>query len=391
VLAVASEKESRKDRLLIVQPWFTALGHPAQSLYNTMRVLTQVSGIDYLVSRSALFEHHSHLDQALGPGQRLFRFNVSNSDLRKNTVASLWSVLARIRKFRHVHHILFFDMDLGRVAKWWPLLGPLIRVRQLSLLYLLGPEHIGPRGTGRHRVERLLQRSEVVLCLRTAELRQDWVAAFPGVDPARIRTIPSLEMPNSTACPQRECQDRADLRFGVLGQLRRGKSISELVPVFNCHPYIGVLKVAGTFASPAEREALSLLQSLPGFEERYLEDEELLRLTTAQDYVVVLYDLWDKRMESAVLYLAMRANRPVLVFAEGWCNRMIQQFGCGVSVARAGLDLRTFLASLPLPGSAAYADLLDGVARFRAAHRAETLLPIFLECIGFGQEGGIRH
>ena len=138
----------------------------------------------------------------------------------------------------------------------------------------------------------------------------------------------------------------------------------------------------GSFASPAERDGLRLLHSFPGFEERYFEDAELLGLTAAQDYIVVLYDHWDKRMESAVLYLAMRANRPILAYSEGWCERMIQEFGCGVSVARAGLDLGAFLSALPLPGSAGYAALLGGVARFRDAHRAEALLPRFVACVG---------
>lgn len=384
---MASKQTRRRDRLLIVQPWFSAVGHPAQSLYNTMRTLARVAGVDYLVAQDAQFEHHAELGQGLGPDQGLFRFKVSDSDLKNNTVAGLWHAATRPWKFRGVRHLFFFDMDLLRVAKWWPVLGPLLRVRQLSLLYLLGPEQIGMHGSARRRVEKLLQRPEVVLCLRTSELERDWVAAYPGIDPARIRTLPSLEIPEGIDFPPRPCPDRAGLRFGVLGQLRRGKSIGELVPVFLNHPEIGVLKVAGSFASPAERDALSMLQGLPGFEERYLKDEELLQLTAAQDYIVILYDQWDKRMESAVLYLAMRANRPVLVYAEGWCDRMIRQYGCGVSVAREGLDLPTFLAGLPLPGSKAYSDLLDGVRRFREAHRTETLLPRFFECIGFEANG----
>ncbi|MBC7992743.1 MAG: hypothetical protein H7Z15_05815 [Rhizobacter sp.] len=349
-----------------------------------MRTLTRVTHIDYLVSRDALFEPNADLTQALGLGQRLFRFAVLGSDLKKNTVAALWAMVKLFSQFRDVRQVFFFDMDLVSIAKWWPVLGPLLRVKQLSLLYLMGPEQISGHPRSRRRVERLLRRHEVVLCLRTSELRQDWVAAFPDGDPERIRTLPSLEIPEGVDHPPQYCQERADVRFGLLGQLRRGKSIDALVPIFSSQPEIGKLKIAGSFASPAEREALSLLQGLPGFEERYLSDDELLQLTAAQDYIVILYDHWDKRMESAVLYLAMRANRPVLVYAEGWCDRMIREFGCGLSVGRADLDLRGFLASLPLPGSSAYAALIEGVQRFRQSHRTEALLPNFFGCIGFG-------
>jgi hypothetical protein len=387
---VAGKEAGRRTRLLIIQPWFSAVGHPAQSLFNTMRTLTGVADIDYLVSRDAEFEHHANLEQSLGPGQRLFRFEVSGSDLKKNTVTALRSLVRLLRQFKDVRQVFFFDMDLVRLAKWWPLLRSLLRVEQLSLLYLLGPEQIGSHPSGRRRVERLLQRKEVVLCLRTSELQQDWTAAFPEVDPSRIRTLPSLEIPEGMDFPARHCEGRADLRFGVLGQLRRGKSIGALVPVFSSRPGIGRLKIAGAFASPAEREALGLLQGFPDFEERYLADDELLQLTAAQDYIVILYDLWDKRMESAVLYLAMRANRPVLVYSEGWCDRMIRQFGCGIAVARADLDLPGFLSALPLPGSPGYGELLGGVRRFRDAHRTDALLPGFFECIGFDPDGGPR-
>jgi hypothetical protein len=387
---VTSTRAQRGGRLLVVQPWFSAAGHPAQSLYNTMRALRHVPGIDYLVSEDPQFEHHSNLEQALGSGQRLFRFKVSGSELKKNTVTGLWSMVKLWRKLQDVHHVFFFDMDLVRVAKWWPVLGTLLKVRQLSLLYLLGPEQIGSHPSGKRRVERLLRRDEVVLCLRTPELEQDWTVAFPGADPSRIRTLPSLEIPEGIDFPARHGVPRTELRFGVLGQLRRGKSIDALVPLFSSRPEIGTLKIAGAFASPAEREALGLLQGFPGFEERYLGDDELLQLTAAQDYLLILYDQWDKRMESAVLYLAMRANRPVLAYAEGWCDRMIRQFGCGIAVPRVGIDLPALLATVPLPGSAAYAALLEGVQRFREAHRPEALLPGFLECLGFDpQEPGL--
>jgi len=99
-------------RLLIVQPWFSAIGHPAQSLFNTMRTLTPVANIDYLVSQDAQFEHHANLERALGAGQRLFRFAVSGSALKDNTVKCLWHMARQARIFKDARCVLFFDMDL---------------------------------------------------------------------------------------------------------------------------------------------------------------------------------------------------------------------------------------------------------------------------------------
>jgi hypothetical protein len=374
-------------RLLIVQPWFSAIGHPAQSLFNTMRMLAPVERVDYLVSEDKQFEFHANLAAALGRGQRLFRFPVSSSALKESTVKCLWHMASRVHVFSAARLVLFFDVDLLALAKRWRYLSPLMRVEQLSLLYLSGPEQFPEGSSARGHVARLLQRKDVVLCVRTLELEKDWIEAFPDVDRRRIRTLPSLEIPEAQGFPVRRCERRTDLRFGVLGQLRRGKSLDVLAPLFSGRPDIGVLKVAGSFGSAAERDALRVLESLPGFEERYFEDAELLQRTAALDYVVVLYDNWDKRMESAVLYLAMRANRPIVAYSEGWCERMIEQFGCGVSVAREGADLAAFLESLPLPGDPGYTALLEGVARFREAHRADVLLPRFTACVGLERYG----
>ena len=116
----------RAGRLLIVQPWFSAIGHPAQSLFNTLRTLALVADIDYLVSEDPNFQHHANLALALGPGQRLFRFVVSGSALKDNTVRCLWHLARRFRSFREARCVLFFDMDLVTIAKRWWFLAPLM-------------------------------------------------------------------------------------------------------------------------------------------------------------------------------------------------------------------------------------------------------------------------
>ncbi|MEO8151877.1 MAG: hypothetical protein ABI605_02325 [Rhizobacter sp.] len=376
------------ERLLIIQPWFSAKGHPAQSLYNTMRNLRAVAAIDYLISDDRNFQHHVDVKTALGGDQRLFKFDVPGSSLLTNTARGLWSMARLLRRCGNIRCVFFFDMHLVAVSALWPLLAPWLNVRQMSLLYLAGPERIVRHGLVKALVRRLLLRQEVVLCLRTPELQAAWAQAFPDVAVARIRTIPSLEIALGPLFSIRSGIARDELRFGILGQLRRGKSIETLAPLFAAVPALGVLKVAGSFNSPAEREALHMLAAFPGFEERYLEDDELLQLAAHQDYIVMFYDNWDTRMESAVLYLAARANRPVLAYAGGWLGRMVQEFGCGIATSTDKLHLRDFLARLPLPGSSAYAQLLEGVGRLRSAHEGSVLRPLFLDCVGFHADAG---
>lgn len=84
-----------------------------------------------------------------------------------------------------------------------------------------------------------------------------------------------------------------------------------------------------------------------------------------QDYLLILYDLWDKRIESAVLYFAARANRPVVVYGDSWSGRMVREFGCGVVAPVGHGETVDLLRRIPCPGSAEYARLFKGMAEFR--------------------------
>ena len=53
--------------------------------------------------------------------------------------------------------------------------------------------------------------------------------------------------------------------------------------------------------------------------------------SAGQDYLLMLYEVWDKGMErAAVLYLAARVNRPIVVYGDSWCGKMVKELRCGV-------------------------------------------------------------
>src|SRR5690606_2539289 len=164
-----------------------------------------------------------------------------------------------------------------------------------------------------------LKRSEVRLYLRTEELAAAWRAAFPRLPEAAIRHLPSLELPegDTQIVPPPMA---GSLKFGVLGQIRHGKGLDWLIPIFQCNPGLGELTVAGTFNNPQDADSMAFLHGFGGFRNEFLSDEAMLAMAREQHYLLILYDNWDIRMESAVLYLAARAGRPVLTYANGWCG-----------------------------------------------------------------------
>jgi hypothetical protein len=367
--------------LLVVQPWFVALGHPAQSTLNTAAALDGVVQADYLVSYRPGSSAHSELFSRLNARGGVHSFGVCSTSVREGTLRAFLA-LWRLRQagYRY-HHIFFLDAHLPTLALLWPLVRSYVPSEQVSAIYLKGPERILGSLIVGNLVRCFLTRSDAILFLRTQELLEAWRSAFHTLPERTFALLPSLEIPEDDvdcAAPVGGNQ----LRFGILGQLRREKGLETLIPMYSAHPDLGKLTIAGAFNSSADRdELMPLLQAVESFKERFLTEAELLTLAKRQDYLLMLYEPWDARLESAVLYLAARAHRPVVTYDDGWCGRMLRTFGCGIAVPKGTKDLREMLAGLPRPGSREYADLLLGVAAFRDAHSPKRLAPRFLNAL----------
>lgn len=367
-----------KPSLLIVQPWFTAIGHPAQSLLNTASVLGVDDRVSYLISQERDNNLFADLADQLGQYGHVETFIVPSSSIRTCTLLSLLALL-RSQADEKFRNILFLDAHLVLLAAFWRWVARLVRPKELSVIYLMGPEKISNNWLARRVISSFLSRPDTKLLLRTEELAEAWRNAFPATKKDKIDVIPSLELVSMAGTPDSP-PPAAKLEFGILGQIRPGKSIERLVPLFAQSPDIGRLTVAGTFISPQHEEELVVLRSYPHFINRYLKEEELVMLAGKQHYLVMLYDNWDARMEAATLYLAARVGRPVIVRGSGWCGRMVKIYHCGV-LCELGDETENFFRSLPRPGDEEYTALLSGIARFGEEHSGPAWRQAFLDKI----------
>src|SRR5262245_9871264 len=233
--------------ILIVQPWFTAIGHPAQSTLNTAKTLGKGAGIGYLVSAAESGNPVDQLARELEQYGPVWRFRVSSTCLRWNTVRAILALTRR--RVIAARRVVFLDADPFVLAALWPLAERLLpAVRSISTIQLDGPEAICRRASKRWLVARFLSKPGRRIFLRTEELATAWRAALPEVPSRSIETIPSLEIPEESS-PRPATIASGPLRLGVIGQVRPGKSLSWLVPLFVANPDLGVLHVAGTFTN----------------------------------------------------------------------------------------------------------------------------------------------
>jgi glycosyltransferase involved in cell wall biosynthesis len=363
-------------KLIIVQPWFTAVGHPAQSILNTANALKDATHISYLVSAQTGYSEDP-LNILRQTAKEVEIFKVNSASLREGTLKALLALSKLKRKSHDVTHVFFFDAHLVLLSMLWFLFYSFLKPQRLSLIYLMGPERILRSRIASYLVTQFLNREEVTLYLRTEELMIAWHKALTSVAPDGIRYLPSLELPDPLLpiTPPVTCDQ---IKFGVLGQIRRGKGLDWLVPMFIRRPELGELLVAGAFNNDSEAEAMAFLQAFSGFRNEYLADDTMLAIAQQQHYLLMLYDHWDTRMESAVLYLAARAGRPVIAFGNGWCGRQITEYGNGLIAPANHADIESLLQSLPAPASAEYSKLLVGVEKFRQAHANQKLRDHYL-------------
>jgi hypothetical protein len=382
--------------LLVVQPWFAAPGHPAQSTVHTARVLTGGPlSTAWLLAREPAGESPTLAASAdaISRAGPTWRYPVAGASLRTGT----WRALGEIARLRDrgldATHVLFLDGHLALLAFAWPWARRALGARsRVALLYLAGPERIASMPGLRGRVAALLRDPRFTLFLRTDELRDAWRAAFPQA--RRIDVLPSLELASDEggteiAAESRGTDDadalrdgrsagaarsrdvgaavRGPVRVAILGQLRPGKGLDWLVPALRDRTDVA-LTVAGPFFDATHRAALPMLEGFAGLRAEYLPEATLRAIAAAQDWLVMLYDGWDARMEAATLFLAARADTPVVALDAGWCGRMLATWGLGIGVtpgARPGAD---WFAALPTRDDARHAACRAGLARFRAAH-----------------------
>lgn len=366
-------------RLLVVQPWFNAAGHPAQSLLNTARALGRRDDIAYLVGCAR--EDDPRLEALRSLAGNVGRFQHADDSVRAGTWLALREMLARARAGNLPARVFFFDGHLALLALLWGMLRRRVRLDWLGILYLAGPERIAGNALLRWRMRQLLSYPELRLYLRTEELADAWRARFPDAPRRAIGVLPSLEIPDEAPPASPAPAAEGVLRVAVIGQIRRGKALEWLVPAYRQQPERGILTVAGEFGGPQARAELGFLLEYPHYRPGVLDERGLLEVAASQDYLLLLYDDWDERMEAATLYLAARVGCPVACHDGGWLARMVRASGCGVVLPRERDAALAGLAALPRPGTPDHAALVEGMLRFREAHVASALRGRYLQAL----------
>lgn len=100
-------------RLLIIQPWFCAIGHPAQSLINMASAIGRDERVDYLVSsnrESGFFLDSMERLRARGPIESYVATTGDSNTAR--ALLALWRMRLKGRQYQRLFDESLFELAL---------------------------------------------------------------------------------------------------------------------------------------------------------------------------------------------------------------------------------------------------------------------------------------
>lgn len=357
-------KSRGKVNYILVQPWFSAQGHPAQSLLNLARIVPRARLSCLLVSRfdpAGPFAGMAARLNEIGP---LKTIAASGTDLRKNTLrAGLRLLQLSFRtEFRGCRPI-FVDCDIFAFLLLG-LLGFWVRLAPPAAIILHGPDRWLRYRFWGPRMKSLLGRYRGTIFLRSAPHLAAWQNYCPQ---GRFALLPPVEgagteqggtMPAAPA--------DGPLMIGMIGQIRPGKNIPALLRLSDQAPEILKVNIRGPLSEQDMPEIMAALQGRRDVRIGYMSEDEMLETAAQQHFLACLFERsWDLNSESATFWLAIKVLRPVLCFEEGWVADMVRRSGGGILIAPD--DLPALASKLPRAGTPAYQALQDALLRFRAS------------------------
>jgi hypothetical protein len=376
-------------KVYLVQPWFAALGHPAQSTVYTCGALRRMISVDVI----AYLPHHVRYGDtfqmlAKSCNAKIVTALTAASSSKTLLIEGTLACMRWLAKQRDIRNSYVFFLDASPyallLALWLFPCSPL----QLSILLLVGPERYRDGHFGFIKwslVRRLLLKTSTRLLLRTPHLAARWKKALPAAS-SKIDHVASIECAGRPAPVLRNVRNgNRPPMFVVTGQIRAEKSICMLAEMFGANPNMGSLHLVGHFVAPELRQQLAGRWPNVLVKDEYIEERDLGELLSTATYNLMLYRPWDHDMESAMLFQSAYYQCPVVCFAGGWLESVVSENKLGVvAQAHDAKSVQSALRALPPESSQAYCaitrDLYEFTLRMQSdANVAEAVSKICID------------
>lgn len=343
-------------KFLFIQPFYFYGGHFFQSFNNLIGNLKKYKNFDFLVSINKSLNSNTFkkdFDQ-LNKKKKIITFkSAKKSDSRINVVKAFFKVLL-IKKDYDV--IFFYDVHVFLLSYLYLIFSFLLKKKLIVVYLFYGPEILKKSMFKSFFFKQFINNKNVRLFLRTKELTRAWQKQLIN-NKCKINYLKSLDYPNIKS---RLKNKTGQLKFGSVGQIRQGKSLSFLNNYFKKNKKFKFYVIGG-YANDSARKYFEFLNKSFTEKKIFLSFNYLVKKVEKLDYIVLLYDkMFDKRNEVSTLFLAARMGVPVICFKQNdWLFKKVKKYKCGMAIE----SLDNF-KNFPLRNSKKYKSYVLGLDKF---------------------------
>jgi len=374
-------------KILLLQPWYFANGHPFASTNALVDWAMSRVELSVWVCRASKSRQNipSNIKKAF---TEFYNFGLPILHISSSIILGLMLLFCR----RRYAKVIWLDCD-PVIATIFSIIRSWISKEEILVSLLQPPARISKFKVNLIKKFAVYTDTKIMFFSRTKEVRSSWVMV--GLPEARIVIKPS-PINNPKAVTAKDINLGMDLktlsagtpprfRLLVFGQLRPEKSIDKIIEavVTDGHfelivagPCINDRYLAHIKELASDHRNIKILDC-------FLSTNEVEGLFASADFTVLLYtDSWGKEMESGVLIESANYQVPSLSYADGWIGETISNFKNGVTIPRKDSGTHVLLDAIKSLSVDEYADLVNGCRRLSEAYSLDKIGPMYISAQG---------
>ena len=313
------------------QPWIEALGHPLSSTIKLYKLTEQNPYCKIFCQGSTKLNELP--DSKKIKKYKLYKFQ---RNIHISTLIFFFNHLKDLINKGEKSLIKIFYLDSSPILLitltiiFSPLLKSL-KIDCVSTVMLSNPEKYIKNNFFKFLIEILSSSMvKVKLFSRTELINDVYHKNFPKHKKNFI-LLPMLELTQSKETNITRASNKI-ISFGVFGQIRNGKCITELIDYFSKNGNYRLIIAGKSWLNGIDNIKQNISENI-SLIDAFLSNDDLHILASKVDYHLLLYSSpWDIRMESGNYYLALEHLKPVITFRKGWIGNQVKKIKNGIII-----------------------------------------------------------
>jgi hypothetical protein len=314
-------------KILFIQTHYFVGGHYFQSFNNLIKNLQSFEYYNFLVSLGSQVIFKNDFNK-LNKEKKILTFSSV-----KNPMSFINDILGFIKtlKLRHQYDVFFYyDVDPFRIAILNLFFGLIYNQKKTVIYYAFNPMNYDKNIFTYIKliiIKNFFLKKNNFLFLRTLECRNKWRQLL-NIKKKKVNFLKPIDY--HPTVPTYSNFKSGPLKFGVVGQIRYGKSLDLLNKFFKNNTEYK-FNIIGGYANKNEKKKFDFIDRKFISKKNFLSYKDLISKGRKLDYLILLYD--KNIQEVSSFYLAARLKIPVIFYKKSnWLRNIYLSYKFGLMI-----------------------------------------------------------